>query len=687
MACGESVGPRPGIFARPDPFLRTDSHPDKGNEEAATLTGDGLNASSDAFVLAKMEAIVSGAQSATISEIRELLGDRGVDIADRKEALLNALRSIIAVDRRIADSRKKAIRIGEVLDAILLPDSVATMATALASAPADSQRALLTGLLQTAGVPPLDVPGLLAAALDEPAPGSETPAVPPIAPAKVAPSTPRSTGGGGRLHHSPTDPLEMAAAQEVAQRKHERQAASIRAHELEAVAAASRVAADALVAAQAETEAARVEFQIHNDPVLPVPLEMVNRLNTQGKSHLELLSMLDFAAKQIGFTAGQEGDFAAYKREIQRAIFSKDYPLPPGLLNFVLAATSFAEIRQGVFGSAAVVRRGGVVLQARDDQFVDVVISALLPDPKLAATLADIRALRESEPEDLIGQKVRTLFVDGSSTVTRADALQAKAELRDKVTNWALPGLTPLEAFADARRTAARVYALCATTAVTMDESLDKECERILFGLEIKGKSSPLYREQGTLLAAAAHTLKVMGVSAAERWPRLKKLAAEQPRLQQRLIASDSPSVVSTLAQPAMTQDVPPTAKAVPPPAKNVNGQGGGGGGGGGAKSALRVAFASPGGGGSGGGTGSEQTGAEPFCRFCKVKGHLTSACTKAVFVAGVGEGVVMEHWAQCWNCEAFGHRKLNCPKRTTSASASQLNGSALSSAGEGLGR
>ena len=122
--------------------------------------------------------------------------------------------SIIAVDRRIADSRKKAIRIGEVLGAILLPDSVATMATALASAPADSQRALLTGLLQTAGVPPLDVPGLLAAALDEPAPGSETPAVPPIAPAKVAPSTPRSTGGGGRLHHSPTDPLEMAAAQE-----------------------------------------------------------------------------------------------------------------------------------------------------------------------------------------------------------------------------------------------------------------------------------------------------------------------------------------------------------------------------------------------------------------------------------------------------------------------------------------
>ena len=76
-----------------------DSHPDKGNEEAATLTGYGLNSSSDAFLLAKMEAIVSGAQSATISEIKELLGDRGVDIADRKEALLNALRSIIAVER------------------------------------------------------------------------------------------------------------------------------------------------------------------------------------------------------------------------------------------------------------------------------------------------------------------------------------------------------------------------------------------------------------------------------------------------------------------------------------------------------------------------------------------------------------------------------------------------------------
>mmetsp|Transcript_73237 Transcript_73237/g.143270 ORF Transcript_73237/g.143270 Transcript_73237/m.143270 type:complete len:260 (+) Transcript_73237:20-799(+) len=215
-----------------------DSHPDKGNEEAATLTGDGLNSSSDAFLLAKMEAIVSGAQSATISEIKELLGDRGVDIADRKEALLNALRSIIAVDRRIAESRKNAIRIGDLLDAFLPPGSVATMATALASAPADSQRALLTGILQTAGVPPLDVPGLLAAALDEQAPGSKTPVVSPIAPAKVAPSTPQSIGSGGGLNHSPTDPMEMAAAQEVAQRKQELQAASIRAHKLEAIAAA-----------------------------------------------------------------------------------------------------------------------------------------------------------------------------------------------------------------------------------------------------------------------------------------------------------------------------------------------------------------------------------------------------------------------------------------------------------------
>jgi hypothetical protein len=660
-----------------------DAHPDKGNEATAISTGIGLNDTSDAFVLTKMEAIVSGAQSATNSEIKELLGDRGVDIADRKEALLNALRSLIADHRRIGESREKEIRFRELLDAILPPGSVEAVANALASAPAASQRALLTGFLQTSGVPLSDLPRLLAAALDEQAPGSETPAVPSIAPAKVAPSTPQSTGGGGGLNHSPSGPMEMAAAQEVAQRAQELQAASRRVHDLEAVATASRVAAEALVEAQADTAAARVEFQIYNDPISPVPLELVNRLNPQGKSYLELLSLLDFAAKQIGFTAGTEGDLAAFKREILRAFFSEEYPCPPGLLKFVQTASSIAEIRQGAFGSAAAVRRGWVVVHARDNQFVDVVIAALLSDPKLAAPLADIRALRAREPVGLIGQEVRTLFVDGSTTVTRADALQGKEELRSQVTNWALPGLTADVALADARRTAARVYAMCEATGVTMDEPIDKECERILFGPDTKGKLSHLYREHGQLLADAVNTLKVIGVSAAARWPKLKALAAEQPRLQQRLIASDSPSVVSTLSQSAKTQDVSPTTKVVPPTAKTDKGQGGGGGGGG--KSALRVAVASSSGGG--GGTGSGQSGPESYCRVCKVKGHLTSACTEAVFVAGVGEGVVMEHWAQCWTCDAFGHRKLNCPKRTTSASASQLNGSALSSAGEGLGR
>jgi len=61
-----------------------DSHPDEGDEGTATSTGIGRNndTSSGAYVLAKMEAIVPGAQSAKISEIKELLGDPGVDIAD-----------------------------------------------------------------------------------------------------------------------------------------------------------------------------------------------------------------------------------------------------------------------------------------------------------------------------------------------------------------------------------------------------------------------------------------------------------------------------------------------------------------------------------------------------------------------------------------------------------------------------
>ena len=89
-----------------------------------------------------------------------------------------------------------------------------------------------TGLLRASGVLPSDLPRLLAAALDEQAPGSETPAVSSIAPDKVAPSTPQSTGRGGGLYHLPKDPIEMVAAQEVAQLSQELQAASIRAREL-----------------------------------------------------------------------------------------------------------------------------------------------------------------------------------------------------------------------------------------------------------------------------------------------------------------------------------------------------------------------------------------------------------------------------------------------------------------------
>jgi hypothetical protein len=671
--------------------VRTEvNHQESGNmlgETTSTSTGTGpetfnnqtsvAEAASSATQTKLMDEIADGVRDATKSQIKALLGTHGNGVEDKKAPLLIALQQLVAA--------RRAKRIHDTLQPYVQVSDLVGFASNLAAMPLSVRSGMIDALLESGGVPSSERPQITQSALDPVVsdPSEKSP---------VPPSTPKPAGGDGVLRDSPTGPLEML--QEAAVLEQETAAAAAAARNVEAIRVATITAAQTLARedrAEADSmEAAREEHMISQRPVVPIPFALSDRVTKQGKTRKEFELSMRFAADQLEYTAVATGELAAVKEAIEVAYFSGHFTTPRDLLMTIRAATSVAGIRSGLFGNSAVVRRGMLVVHAKDAQFHQLAMAAVQKDPTAAALLADMEALLTTPrpASGLLVSSVLDLLTRGSSGGTRQEALRTKAELPLLVGDWGQPGMTAAEVLRSTDRVLQRVLRVCRLGGVPLDYTVTEERRRMLFE-DANGRQSPLFKRQGEELRSYYQTYGAMGLSEEEAWRQLTAHATKMPGLGPRpehivALTSDTPAVVTV-----GSGSTPPQGAAVPKapvPSKlpdKVLDKGKGPGKLARAAAARQVEAASQ--------VATDQVPPRPpservdTCIACKAEGHKVTACPTTVFVAGI-DGTE-KPWTQCWTCHQFGHVKFNCPSKTTPASASQLNGSALSSAGEGSGR
>ena len=260
--------------------------------------------------------------------------------------------------------------------------------------------------------------------------------------------------------------------------------------------------------------------------------------------------------------------------------------------------------------------------------------------------------------------------------------------------------VTPLEAVEGAKRVVARAFAIINAAKFKVNYTPFDELKRMLDEDAI-GKSSPNFKEFGAKVESCFKTWEAMKVSEEQQEKDLTELAKSKPKKKVLDLSSDTPGIVSSAAAGSGETEANLRARVKALEAQVTQYKGGGGGvgaskddgggvknptrsngGGGGVKTPTRAAAAStktP----PAGSAGAERG---PICKFCDAPGHKVENCPLVTLVAGK-DGAEMVPWAQCWQCNNFGHFKRFCPQPPPPPSDSCLNGSASSSAGGGSAR
>jgi hypothetical protein len=472
-----------------------------------------------------------------------------------------------------------------------------------------------------------------------------------------------------------------------------------------AEAAAATEAAAAVAAADAMARA-RVEHKI-KEPVAPVTMELQERANFTDKSPPMQVRAVETMAAQLEWTSKPSEILAIFKREATQAVFSGDFGTPtPGVLSQVEAATTMEDFEKEELQSVAAIRRARFVIGQRDRQLGNLVVAAIEANSKQVALLADAVNVMDTTP-GLVTPALMKLLGAEKVTSTTKDAEQAEKVLKGSRTDWSQDNVTPVEAVEGATRVVARAFAIFTAAGYKVNYTKFDRIKRILDDDAI-GKNSPNFKEFGEKVESRFKTWDAMNVSQEQQQTDLIEFAKSKPKKKVLDLASDTPGIVSSGAAGSGEIEANLRARVKALEAQVTQYKSGGGGvgaskdGGGGDKNPTR---SNGGGGGTNGGGGGVKTPTRAaaastktppagsadaqqglICKFCKAPGHKVENCTKVTLVAGK-DGTEMVPWAQCWQCESFGHFKRFCPQPPTPAPDSRLNGSASSSAGGGSAR
>ena len=691
-----------------EPFSESASSPEKDDTpvEAGSAGGapvDGADAESNIEKpqpsLAEIERILDGSEDATNSKIREILGTSGRDVVQQKAALLRALDRLAEDMRREKQIVAKTERILEIFDEFVQIDGTNAryMAESIARAPTELQPRLLTGMLQGAQLPMNQISSLVKSSLGNTQEGLSAPqppasstilaesAPPPPESYKSVTTPPRSpwrSPSGDALAPapvSPSGPEELAAAQVNWEETAAREAA---AREAAAVAVTAAAAAEAAAEEAAAVESERLAFEVTRDLVKPVPVELQTKLEFDGKSPDERERLMKLAAGIIGFPALEVSNLDAAKQEISAAFFSTSSRLPSPTaaeLALVKTAASIEQLSKGPLAGSAGVKRGLLVLAAKDNQFFEVVTSAAGTDPKLTGLVGDLRRMRKKDT-GLIGKRVFEKVGKGTDASTIADGEQCWKNLRSLTSHWGLLHATVFTVVRDTVDIVARAYSIFDSVGFVTNSTQLKEILRMLFGEETS-KESDLYKQLGVKLLASSTTWSEMSLTDDEHKEKLFQRAKEAPKKKRSNLESDTPGV-TTGRLPADPSELATLKARVKTLEAQTQAQNKGGAGGGG-KTTIRAAAATV---TSGAAAAVGSSSVEEFCKFCEVAGHSVSDCTVVKFVAGSGGAEVLR-WAQCWRCNNFGHVKQRCPTPAPASSSPRLNGSASPTVGGGLTR
>jgi len=379
-------------------------------------------------------------------------------------------------------------------------------------------------------------------------------------------------------------------------------------------------------------------------------------------------------AKNVHCDAVELGDLRALICLVRTALFSAKFgEVTVSLLNQIVEATSLHEFQSGPLSAHPAVRRGLAQLRALDSQFFEIVSSAAAKDKLRPDLSSDLSALRRSAPSQLVAQGVLKLVNSRSSSLSKADGKMHAEALAASVANWGVLDTTPLRVVTGVQRVVHRHREACKISGFGLNHSSLDDWKRMLFE-EAKGKTSPLYLQQGARLAVFVETWHAIGLADTEIQAKLLEKAAECPSTKTLALSSDTPevehlSMSGSAAQVAALQaqlKVLMAAKS----SSSVTASGGGTGGG------ARVAAVA-------GAAATKPVSVSKGCLSCKKLDHAVSECPTTVFVPGIN-GAELQRWSQCWRCQSFGHVKMHCP---LPPSASPLNDLAHPSAGVGSGR